>query len=202
MKPHWEYDAGALCRACAILVFQRVIRIYYLSSSFQYLEKNQFDKYSTLEQLADSFIYYWLSTKNTQIILDGGQYTRVQKIDRIKDYKYLRKHLNVCVNNSIDVRKDKNCSICHKCCRTLLPLESLGILNEFKGVFDINKYKKKSWQFKCIEVVNYVKQPYSRENVDFAKAHGITMPSRPIAYIYNIVYKVKEKIGRILQGSK
>lgn len=71
-KPHWEYDAGPLCRAAAILCFQRVCSVYYISASYHYQQLKDFEAFHTFDSESDSFIYYWLSTPATKMILDGG----------------------------------------------------------------------------------------------------------------------------------
>lgn len=193
-KPHWEYDAGALCRAASILIFQKVCKLYYVSSSFHYLQLSDFDEFHTVEQFAGAFVYYWLSTERTKIILDGGQYTRPEKTLHIKDYQPIRKFLNVCVRTDNGYVDTKNCSICHKCQRTLIILEALGIADEFNEVFDIPLYRKNAGQFIARQRLSYKKDPFIRENLKFAKEHGTKIPNYYIAFIKTILPRIFGKL--------
>lgn len=195
-KPHWEYDAGPLCRVAAILSFQRVCSIYYLSSSYHYLQQKDFPDYHTFDSFGDSFIYYWLSTDNTRIILDGGIYTRPEKTEHIKDYAPIRKYLNVCVKTDESYIDTKNCSICHKCQRTLIALDSLGIMDEFREVFDIDLYKRNSKKFIAQQRLSYKSDPFVRENLIYAKKNGIKIPGFFSAYTRTLAQRIKNRLNR------
>lgn len=199
--PHWEYDAGPMCRTCSILVFQRVLKKYYVSGSNHYLQQNSsIDKH--LDDVSDEFIYYMLSPDNLEIILDGNQYYRSQKIQNIANFDYVRRNLNVCVNNSINVLKDKNCSICHKCLRTLIILESLGELKSFENVFDLKKYSKRAFSYKCRISLENGKGAFATENYNFAKSHGVYMPSKLVAWCYLFPERFGARIKRLLNVGK
>lgn len=196
-KPEWEYDAGPLCRISAILVFQRALIRYYVSGSYHYKQLCDFKSFYHLDDVADPFIYIMISPNNLEIILDGSQYYRSEKTEKIISYLPARKHLNVCVNNGINILKDKNCSVCHKCNRTLIILEALGKLSEFSGVFDIDKYKKQAYISKCYTVLDYKSNPFSKDGVDYAKSHGIKYPPYLIAWVSVYSRKVINKINKI-----
>lgn len=181
-KPHWEYDAGPLCRASAILCFQKVCRIYYVSASFHYKQQKEFND-DAFDSETDSFIYYWLSTEILNIILDGGQYTRPEKTEHIIDYEPLQRYLNVCIKTDHGYVDTKNCSECHKCQRTLLALDALGRLDDFKEVFDVEKYRRNRRIQFAHNVWDAKHDPFVKENVIFAKEHGLRMPSRFEAFI-------------------
>jgi hypothetical protein len=61
----------------------------------------------------------------------------VEKTRRLAKIPGANRWLNVCVAPSPD---GKNCSTCKKCCRTLLTLEILGLLDDFKQVFSLDKW--------------------------------------------------------------
>lgn len=199
---YWEYDAGLFCRASAILVFQRKISKYYLSSDYSYKEimYNAFNPYvSSLSGITETFMNPMLSTESLDIITDGAQYTRTEKTELIVDYPPVREFLNVCVDHWNNQETAKNCGVCGKCLRTLVALESLGKLELFRKVFDIELYKKKAYWYKCFLSVNRNKSIYNRDNYDFAKLHGIRMPSLIEAHVRLIPSHVKGLIRKILK---
>lgn len=200
--PEWEYDAGPMCRISSILVFQKSLTKYYLSGSNHYLQQNSsINKH--LDDVTDAFIYYMMSPAGLEIILDGNQYYRSEKLHNIMPYEYVHRHLNVCVNSSINVLKEKNCSMCHKCLRTLSVLESLDALDDFKDVFNLEVYRKISYRYKCEMRLKYGKDAFSTENINFALAHGKSMPSLSQARYYlwsrKIYWGTRRLGGRVLR---
>lgn len=141
----WEYDAGTLTRGFGCLACQRVIRYYYLSGEFSYREhmEDHFNRYEcNIDEMTELYLPYLLSTENMEIIFEGGQYSRMQKIKKVSAYAPSYKYLNVCVDPWISTTKAENCSHCFKCVRTMKSLDVLGVLDLYKDVFDIEWYKK------------------------------------------------------------
>ena len=186
-QQHWEYDAGLFCRACAILVFQKVLAKYYISSDYAYSEVMYTafnNKVSSLSGITESFMNPMLSTETLDIITDGAQYVRTEKTELISKYPPVKEYLNVCVDHWSNQDTATNCGMCGKCLRTLICIESLGMLNDFNKVFDIEKYKKLSYAYKCQIVNGYYKTIYNKDNVDFAISKGLKMPSLIEARLY------------------
>ena len=78
----------------------------------------------------------------------------------------------------VDPNADEtNCSECLKCNRTLVALDALGKLDEYSGVFDINKYRKNKKVILKKLAKRYYIDPFSRDNYDFCKLNGMDMPS-------------------------
>lgn len=205
----WEYQAGAFLRASAILLFQRKVSKYYASGSNSYWELMYFPFPHQTEYMEvtfyDVYVNTLLSTDCTEIIDDGCKYNRTQKTELIADYAPAHKYLNVCVHHTDDYLSAHNCSLCHKCKRTLLALESLRKMEAFSEVFDINKYKRLSYRYKCECRLLYKTDEYAKDNVDFAIAHGNRIPSFLEAYLYllpartmNITRRVAGKTLRAL----
>lgn len=182
--PHWEYDAGTLCRIAAILVFQRALQRYYISSSFSYLETADIGIHShSLCQFSELYITPMLSSEGIDILVDGSQYSRTQKTALIADYPLAQKYLNVCINVKEAAKGQKNCSYCSKCLRTLLALESLKALGKFSNVFDLDIYRKHAFKYKCEQRILYRSNPFARDNVDFARTHNVKIPCYILAWI-------------------
>lgn len=196
----WEFDAGVLLRITAILVFQRVIRRYYLSNAHAYsvMMNTKIDRLqSDMSSLVDPYINPLLSPDECDIICDGAQYTRSEKTERICNYKPVYKYLNVCVNMWGDYSSVKNCSCCSKCLRTLAALDSLGVLEKFGSVFDLEKYAQNKGEYDYWLVYHYDDDAYARDNVDLAKKHGRKMPTIEEARKYYRQQKMQKRLNTL-----
>ena len=166
-----------------VLSLQNVVRRYYTSSTLGYNEiKNMGTKYKTydLAEFCESYLIPLIRTERTELIVDGCQYRRVDKVKNIADWDIARRYLNVCHIYTDDL---SNCGFCEKCLRTLLPLEILGKLENFAQVFDIEKYKSESLNYKAKSVAEMDKIIFYKENVDFAKENNFPMPTRRDCYV-------------------
>lgn len=182
-QKYWEFDAGQFCRCSAILVLQRAIDKYYLSSDYSYKETMFFHfnrETTSFSELAETFTNPLLSTEGCEIISDGGQYMRTDKTLLLKDYEPAHRYLNVCVSSQ---ESACNCGRCHKCIRTLVALDTLGILDRFSKVFDLSVYQKHKFRHKCQLRYYYKTNAYIKDNVDFAKANGHPFPPYPVAWV-------------------
>lgn len=195
-KPEWEYDAGPLCRAASILVFQKVISIFYVASSYSYTQLCDFQSFYHLDEVSEPFLYSLLSTTHCRMMLDGGQEKRTEKTIKLLDYEPTQRHLNVCVNENLDLSKEKNCSVCHKCNRTLSILEAIGALDKYSKVFDIDKYKKQSQEFKSRARLQYSENPFYKDILDFLNAQGIKTPSKLSAWLYLFPIRVNARVKK------
>ena len=120
----------------AVYCMQKLWKIYYYGSSGR-----DFSAFSLKDNSKNSTALYELlslpcfSTHNLHLYSDGGAVTRMDKTLAIADDKLTQKYLHVCCT------KGENCNVCLKCRRTLLTLDLLGKLENFKDVFDIEYYK-------------------------------------------------------------
>ena len=173
----------SLTSVSGALVMQNIYRKYfYASSGLSYLELFKFYEFLLNRDTAliDPILLPLLSTESIDFISDGAQYSRVEKILRVVDYEPVRRYLNVCVHYG---ESYENCSVCSKCCRTLMTLNLIGKLDEFAHLFDIRKYKKKAeLEYVCQQVVRQNKDPFAKAVVKLAKEKGIKLPSPVISY--------------------
>lgn len=204
-KPCWEYDAGIFCRIVAVLALQRSLKRYYISNAISYdelVKTNMAAYYNDLAESTDPIIMPLLSPNGLDIVCDGAQYSRSEKIARIVDWPLTQKYLNVCVNTTDSYIEAKNCSSCSKCMRTMMALESIDALSEFAGVFNLKKYRHRAFLYKCEQIVHY-HMVYARDNVDFARAHGKRLVPKfvawPVYFIYKIVWSFLRKIKGIIR---
>ncbi len=190
--PYWEYDAGVLCRLASVLVFQKALKRYYISGANSYREfamMNMLARHVDMAEMSDPIIMPLVSPVGLDIVCDGGQYSRTDKTKHIVDWNLAQQHLNVCVNTSDKHTEAKNCGCCSKCLRTMMALDSAGALGKFAKVFPIEKWKQHKLLYVSEQVVNYDRDSFAHDNVDFAISNGRNLPSKPVALI--VVYANK-----------
>lgn len=182
----WRKEYGAtllfLSIYSCVLSLQNAIRRYYVSSGFSYnaiksngIKHTDFD----LAGFCESFFLPLIQTERTELIIEGCQYRRVDKIAKIVNLEIAKKYLNVCRVYSED---SHNCGVCEKCLRTLLPLEILGKLDDFADIFDLESYKKESLNYKAKCVAHVDDETFLKEIVDLAAEHNFPMPIRRDCY--------------------
>lgn len=183
-----------------IFGLEKGIGKYYISSSFSYeeiLNFNQQSHDSDFSEFADSYALPLMHSKNLSLVSDGCQYSRSRKTEIISDWDITKKYLNVCCANT----GVENCSVCHKCMRTLLPLEAMGKLDSYSVVFDIEKYQKTAFKTKCNVVIKNGRDAFLTDNYNFCKDKGLKLPSKWFVEIYTffprLIRKMKYVIGKI-----
>jgi hypothetical protein len=150
----------------AILLLQKLFAKYYYSSSLQYKDCSIKPYYDMA--ITDPVAVHLLSTETLECISTGCQYSRVEKTRRLAKLPGANRWLNVCVKPSPD---GKNCSTCWKCCRTLLTLEILGLLEDFGQVFSLDKWKRVKNRY-LLGVIGNSKDLYAKEIIDYARIEG------------------------------
>ena len=167
-----------------ILSLSNAISKYYFSSDRTYEELKNFPSHNKdMGSFCESYFVPLIGNERTELIIDGCQYRRVDKLKNIADWDIAKKYLNVCTG--YNKRDGANCGVCSKCLRTLLPLEIMGKLDDYAEVFDIDEYKQNSLEYKIHCLQNYGKTPFDTENVDLAKENNFPMPEKHEAYLLN-----------------
>ena len=178
--------AGYFAIWSCIIALEKALNKYYVSSTYSYNQiltfgKNFHDR--DFAQFSESYSVPLIRTDRLELISDGCQYERNEKVERIADWNIAQKYLNVCY---MDAANARNCSKCAKCTATLLALEAINKLENFSGVFDLDTYKKISWREKKIAVFNHFENIISSNEPDpylFLKRRGVKLPSRLSAYL-------------------
>ena len=86
------------------------------------------------------------SITGLKIYSEGAAITKFDKVRDLKDFELAHRYLHVCVHD-----EGGNCNVCGKCRRQLLMLDALGIVDDFKEVFDVGMYKRKrSWYMRWL----------------------------------------------------
>lgn len=188
---------GVLGIPSCVLGLQRHIKRYYISNSYSYDESARFsetERDNDIMGYAESFLFHLFSTENCEFVIDGCQYERPKKTERISDWPIAQKYLNVCCLIKAD--DAHNCSRCRKCARTLLTLEGMGKLEQFKEVFDLDVWHKNEFRWKCWFLADNGKTaPLEIQSAKYAMAHGVTFPPRWVAVIVRFVRHWLHKFG-------
>ena len=199
----WGHECtDTITLVSGILSIQSILSKYYVSSGVSYsemLKYNKLYKNFDIAAFADPYLIPLLCSDGLEIIPNGVQYLRSEKIILISDYEYAHKYLNVCVNHIDGYTVAKNCSACSKCLRTLMALDSCDKLNDFSQVFDIGVYKKNAFKYKCLQRLLYNKDPFAKDNVDFARKHGKTIPPLFLAFFVCLPYVIKNIVVKTLR---
>ena len=178
---------GYFATYSCVFTMQSEIFRYYASGNYSYSEIKKCEEYSRnrdMAEFSESYIVPLVQIDNLELIIDGCQYRRCDKVKNIADWDIAQKYLNVCVHRTADA---SNCGICPKCLATLLPLEILGKLDKFSRVFNIEQYRRNSFNCK-IKCVQNSLNPNTRDallscNVDFAREHNFPMPTKRDCYV-------------------
>lgn len=118
-----------------VLLLQKLLGKYLYASTFKYKDCYVAKTYDMA--YADPAAVHLLSTETLEAISTGCQYSRVDKSRVVSSFEPSHRFLNICVNADAE---GKNCSVCWKCCRTLLTFELLGVLEKYGDVFDLDAY--------------------------------------------------------------
>ncbi|RTE64920.1 hypothetical protein EH243_14665 [Amphritea opalescens] len=176
--PWGHQETYSLTGVSGVLALQNHFSKYYFASAG--IDYNSMIKNSYLYKGIDIGIFCepvllpLLSTETTEMILDGIQNTRVDKILNIASYEPTFRFLNVCIRGD---DTHENCSTCSKCLRTLTALDFSGNLHNYSGVFNINKYMTLKPNYMRQLVATRNKNSFSKDNIDLANKHKIKLPN-------------------------
>ncbi len=134
-----------LAITAGIYILQKLFKTYYISSG------------DTIDELGlhpwdqchyDSAMTQLLSNNNVSIYMTEKTITRLEKTRIVTQLEASKKFLYVCAAASHNEKHGynfqkgnfKHCGECVKCTRTLLTLDFLGVLHEYRQLFDLKKY--------------------------------------------------------------
>lgn len=120
----------------SVFLLQKLFsKYFYASSGYDLSHYNVIDTINLDSAEYELLLFYSLTTSTLKIYTEGSEKTRLEKTIDIADFDLAQKYLHICIKDGI------NCGKCLKCRRTLLSLEAIGKLDNFKDVFDIDYYK-------------------------------------------------------------
>lgn len=191
--------------SCAISV-QRRLRRYYVASCLSYEEMISYHKIyrdMDIDEFCGMYLVPRIQTDALELIYDGGQHRRSDKVMNISDWEIAQKYLNVCLTEK---ETAENCTLCEKCLRTCFVLDVIGKLNRFERVFDLKKYRRVRFKNLCSTVYLKNKSAYAKDNVELAKKYHFRLPPVWIAYIYMTLHiilgGIKVLIKRIIGAER
>ena len=126
----------------------KLFGVYYYSSSYLVeeftIERHKMSDGSNF----DVFALECFSTKQLKIYSTGADVNRVDKTRYIMNNPIVQRHLQVCAvdqngdfrDNDVFRTEKLNCGQCRKCMRTVSTLYGLGVLDDFKEIFDLSKF--------------------------------------------------------------
>lgn len=176
----------------AALSMQGFWKRYFLSSA-----GHNIDVYtpSLLEEPGsyDKLISHCLSTENISFVVAGADCTRIDKTKSLVDDPISQKYLNVC-------SKDIHCMKCTKCYRTALTLDLLDALNEFRQVFDLEKYsriKHKAYAW----MLSQKRNSHANQVYELYKNIGGSVPIKTYPYLLaRNLFKLVNSFGGLRKG--
>lgn len=181
--------------SCA-LILQRLFGKFLYSSGKPYRDFAYAPIKTGVLGHVDPAANHLLSTETMESIATGLRWTRVEKTDLITQHDIATRFLNVCVRQEKDGR---NCSLCWKCCQTLLTLELLGKMEKFNQVFDIIRFRRIRYIYLC-SVFARRHDEYIRDIFEYARKNHFPWPwgCRPIGWLLSLL--PKPAIKRLLGG--
>lgn len=185
---------GYMATYSCILALQKYVRRYLMAGNLQYDEIAEFKDLSKdfdISEYCESYMPHLVSTEKFELVTDGCQYTRGEKTERISDWDIAQKYLNVCVR---PINHGKNCSNCNKCMWTLIPLEAMGKLQNFQGVFDVAIYKKNARKWKTAFAAHEGRDAMETSVVRYCRNRGMDFPRLDEA---TEILSLKEEVTRM-----
>lgn len=183
-----------------MFALEKAVNKYYISNSYSYAEVSRYGYTSRncdWSEFADPIAIPLMQSSSLQLISDGCQYTRVEKIKNIIDWDVSKEFLNVCCRHSNDLNVDEtNCSCCGKCNRTLLAIDALDKLSDYQMVFDIEKFKKNRKKTIKEVIDKHEKIPFLEEIFLLYKEQGKPLPIS----IGLLLRRIKRSIRVVLKG--
>ncbi len=129
----------------AVFALQKLWAVYYCGSGgYPYA----YFSVQNAEKVCSEGYELWslncFSTPSLRIYQEGGDRSRLDKLETLVKYPPSYKYLNVCTQGVV------NCCRCEKCVRTLIDLDALDSLEEYREIFDIDYYNahRKSFYLK------------------------------------------------------
>lgn len=134
--PQNHFFTQSFSSALSILCLRKYWKIFYYSSSGELANFSVRNIANQPSSLYEYVLWNCISTDGLKVYSEGCEKNRIEKVEKIADFKYTDKYLHVCKNEK------ENCGKCEKCVRTLICADIAGKLEKFSNVFDIDDYVK------------------------------------------------------------
>lgn len=181
--PQNHLQTSTFSSTFAIYMLQKLWKTYYYASDGIDFRCFSLADFSSAHY--DLLSLQCFSTSSLHIYSEGGEKTRLEKLQDIADFEPAQQYLHVCIKNPY------NCGVCSKCRRTLVALDLLGKLDNFRNVFDIDYYKEHKGEY-------YSWLAYQHSTGDLMNEPVYQgMIERPEFKKYAIVEKIKKPLRKI-----
>ena len=184
------FSPGNLYRNMScILNLQKYFGKYYYSSAGYQIDNFIVDLQEDPAN-AEQLFTPLFSTEGLIVMSGGISRPRYIKTAELSDDKIAQKYLNVC-------NLDENCCSCGKCYRTLTTLETLGKLDKFSNVFNLDEYKKNRNKAYMWLVAYKKRDHFAKDIYEVAKKEKLIPKHIYIGgSIYSILLKIKDILKR------
>ena len=184
--------------AC-VFVLQKLFKNYIYSSSYTLLD---FELNKESISLYDLLTITAVRGNSLNFHISGLNENRVEKTIRLSDEPLVQKYLNVCLitPDNANVQTDKNCSKCYKCIRTMLTLDAIGKLENFKDVFDLEIFRSNKAKYigNSIYRSRIMKDVHEEQFLDEMNLRNYAIPSK--AYWYFILRATKAAKNKLIKN--
>ena len=166
-----SYDHTHTYRNMAIvMLLQKLIRVYYYAATYNL---DQFGcSIDSDSAHYDKWLLPTLSTSSTSFFSANSSMTRIEKIKYLSQKPETYDHILVCY------KEGYNCGICIKCWRTMLEMEVSGVLDLYRGSFDVDCFRS-NYEYYLTKMLRMRKtEPIMQEIFDYMVEHEIDIPNR------------------------
>lgn len=181
----------------AVFCMQKLWKTYYYASVGKSFEGFKL-KNNSIEDSAnyDLLTLNCFSHKNLRLYSEGGAINRLEKTQEIVDNEIVQNHLYVCIKDI------NNCGVCHKCKRTLLSLDVLNKLDEFKNVFNVEYYKKHKLKYYAYLYNEHLKKNKMIEPIYNKLSNKVPFLLKSILFIFFVLKTITKPIFKIFKKKK
>jgi len=132
VRPNYSVPINAVF---SILTMQKLFKTYLFGSGYDFGQFQMPDSPDVDSAKYDLLSMNCFSTSQIRIYSEGGARDRIEKTATVADFPLAWKYIHVCWNEG------DNCGTCGKCRRTLLTLDVLGKLEEFRESLPVDYYR-------------------------------------------------------------
>ena len=155
----------------AVLAVQKLFGVFLHSGNYEFTRFAFVQENSAYYELLPLDCF---ETDCTVFYSAGSSVSRIQKLEELSNFSLARKYLHPCIYAQRD-----NCCECGKCIRTMGALYALGTLDQFRQVFDVDRfYEKKADYFYYI--LSRREDPHYGEVIAMMNKRGLEIPKEAI----------------------
>jgi hypothetical protein len=185
--------------ACALL-FQPLFRYYFYGSGYTVKEFSLMPGVDAAQ--FDLLTVKALATESFEVEVSGLYETRLIKTELVSTKSFTYDKLSVCViegsNKYFEGAGELiNCSRCHKCIKTMVTLDVLGVLEQYSKCFDIQVYEENRSRYLSKLLYGALRgyDKHAKEIIHRMKKMGYNVP--PIVYWYTALIYINKFFSKL-----